>query len=236
MPPPPKKKRRQNIKPKGTGTLARKKQNRTSAEHNRTRMVKEKTNLAHITKAIVQEGGTVPDVGMILGCAAMDGEKWLAELKAKGLSVAEFMEVAKTRADIDLIRVAVKAATGYGYEEESQEFNPEQADPDGGVEFKPGKKTIKKRHQSADTGLLKFLLSSRMPDYFMDRKEIKIDKRVVEVKADAEAEIRSFASGLLKAFGEPIEAEFVEKETEPGVSSEHCEYLPDDYGSTHADR
>ncbi len=182
---------------------------RTSTSHNRTRKVKETTNLALITKAIVREGGTIADVGVILGCAAAGSEEWLAELKTQGLSVAEFMEVAKTRADIDLIRVAVKAATGYGYEEESQEFAPEQVDPDGGVEYVPGKKTIKKRHQSADTTLLKFLLSSRMPEYFMERKEIKIDKRVVEIRKDARAEITGFCSGLIKTLGgDVIEAEF----------------------------
>jgi hypothetical protein len=185
---------------------------RSSAKHNRTRKVKEETNLAHITKAIVREGGTVADVGIILGTAAAGGEQWLAELKAQGLSVAEFMEVAKTRADIDLIRVAVKAATGYGYEEESQEYMP-VLDGEGGVEYVAGKKTIKKRHQSADTTLLKFLLSSRMPEFFMERKEIKIDKRVVELKADAESEIRSFTAGLAKSIGcEIIEAEFVKTE------------------------
>ncbi len=213
-PPKPKRKGPQKNKPK---RLPQKK--RTSAKHNRTRKVKEETNLAHITKAIVREGGTIADVGVILGCAAAGGGEWLAELKAQGLSVAEFMEVAKTRADIDLIRVAVKAATGYGYEEESQEFIPvynqaegESAEATG--KYEPGKKTIKKRHQSADTTLLKFLLSSRMPEYFMERKEIKIDKRVVEIRADARAEITGFCSGLLKSLGgEVIEAEFVERET-----------------------
>ncbi len=207
-PPKPKRKGPQKNKPR---RLPQKK--RTSASHNRTRKVKEATNLALITKAIVREGGTIADVGVILGCAAASGEDWLAELKAKGLSVAEFMEAAKTRADIDLIRVAVKAATGYRYEEESQEFSP-VLDGDDGVEHVPGKKTIKKRHQSADTTLLKFLLSSRMPEYFMERREIKIDKRVVEIREDARAEITGFCSGLLKAIGdEVIEAEFVEKET-----------------------
>ena len=206
-------------KPKRTGPQKNKprrlpQKKRTSAAHNRTRKVKEATNLALITKAIVREGGTIADVGAILGCAAASGEDWLAKLKAKGLSVAEFMEAAKTRADIDLIRVAVKAATGYGYEEESDESAPEYTEdgkPTG--TYLPGKKTIKKRHQSADTTLLKFLLSSRMPEYFMERKEIKIDKRVVEIREDARAEITGFCSGLLKAIdGEVIEAEFADRE------------------------
>ena len=205
-------------KPKRTGPQKNKprrlpQKKRTSASHNRTRKIKEATNLALITKAIVREGGTIADVGVILGCAEHGAEDWLTELKAKGLSIAEFMEVAKTRADIDLIRVAVKAATGYGYEEESQDLMP-AVDVDGDPTglFVLSKKTIKKRHQSADTALLKFLLSSRMPEYFMERKEIKIDKRVVEIREDARAEITGFCSGLLKAIGgEVIEAEFVDR-------------------------
>ena len=207
-PPKPKRKGPQKNKPRRLPQKPR-----TSAAHNRTRKVKEATNLALITKAIVREGGTIADIGVILGCAAAGGEDWLAELKAKGLSIAEFMEAAKTRADIDLIRVAVKAATGYGYEEESNESAPEYAKggkPTG--QYLPSKKTVKKRHQSADTTLLKFLLSSRMPEYFMERKEIKIDKRVVEIREDARAEITGFCSGLLKAIGsEVIDAEFVER-------------------------
>jgi len=204
------KKRRRTTKPKGTGTLAQKK--RSSAKHNKTRPVKAKTTLAHITNAIVREGGTVPDIGVILGCESSEGSsEWVDRLKAEGLTLAEFLEVAKQRADIELVRIATKTALGYEYEEEKQESIPEvdkTGQPTG--RQTPGKKTVTKKRER-DTTLLKFLLTSRMPEYFMDRKEIKIDKRVVEIKADAEAEIRGFAHGLLKAFGEPVEAEFVEK-------------------------
>lgn len=204
------KKRKRTTKPKGTGTLAQKK--RTSANHNKTRPIKERTTLAHITNAIIREGGTVPDIGVILGCESSEGSsEWLDRLKTEGLSLAEFLEVAKQRADIELVRIATKTALGYEYEEETQESMPEYNESGQLTgKYLPGKKKIVKKRER-DTMLLKFLLTSRMPEYFMDRKEIKIDKRVVEIKADAEAEIRSFASGLLKAFGEPIEAEFVEK-------------------------
>lgn len=206
-----KKRRKRTIKPKGTGELAQRK--RSSVEHNRTRKIGEKTNLAHITKAIIREGGTVPDIGVILGCAASEGSsEWVERLKVEGLSLAEFLEVAKQRADIELIRVATKAALGYTYEEEKQEMIPE-IDEEGEAtgKYLLGKKTVTTKRER-DSGLHKFLLTSRMPDYFSDVKHIKIDKRVVEIKADAEAEIRGFASGLLKALGgeEVIEAEFVE--------------------------
>ena len=210
--PKPKKKRKQ-VRTKGPGTLAQKK--RSSAKHNQTRKIKEETNLAHITKAIVREGGTVADVGIILGCAASEGSgEWVARLKAEGLTLAEFLEVAKQRADIELIRIATKVALGYEYEEEKQESMPEcdeSGKPTG--KYIPGKKTVNVKRER-DTTMLKFLLTCRMPQWFMERKEIKIDKRVVEIREDARAEITGFCSGLLKAIGgDVIEAEFVDRET-----------------------
>lgn len=206
------KKRKRTIKPKGTGTLAQRK--RSSAKHNRTRPIKEKTTLAHITNAIVREGGTVPDIGVILGCESSEGSnEWLDRLKKENLSVGEFLEVAKQRADIELIRVATKAALGYTYKEEKQEMEPE-IDEHGKAtgKFIPGKKTVTTKRER-DSGMHKTLLMSRMPEYFMDRKEIKIDKRVVsELHSDAKAEIRGWCSGLIKSLGgDVIEAEFVEK-------------------------
>jgi hypothetical protein len=186
---------------------------RSSALKNRTRVSKETVNLAHITKAIVREGGTVPDVGMILACQDIEGgEQWLEELKERNLTVDEFLEEAKQRVDIDLIRVAVKAATGYSWIDEEEELEP-VLDPitgEPGGKFRVVKKRRKPRKQAADTPLLKFLLMSRMPEYFKDTKTLEINKRVVEIKADAEGEIRNLCKGLLEAFGDPIEAEFVD--------------------------
>jgi hypothetical protein len=199
-------------KPKKPKKPKLKQKKRPSARQNRTRKRKETTNLAHITKAIITEGGTVPDVGVVLGCQQMEGgQEWLDALNAEGLSITEFMQAAKQRADIELIRAAVRAATGYEYEEESNESTPEY-DKQGELtgKYLPGKKKVTRKRQSGDAGLLKFLLMSRMPDFFNDTRHIEINKRVVELKADAEAEIKGFAAGLLKAFGEPVDAEFVE--------------------------
>lgn len=207
-----KKPKKKQVRTKGPGTLAQKK--RTSASHNRTRKVKEETNLANITKAIIREGGTIPDIGVILGCAAIEGgEDWLTKLKTKNLSIEEFLEAAKNRADIELIRVAIKAAAGYSWVDTEEDLEPvvnEEGKETG--KFAVVKKRRKPKHQSSDTGLLKFILTSRMPEYFQDVKHIKIDKRtVVEMKDNAEQEIRGFASGLLKALGEEvIEVEFTE--------------------------
>lgn len=186
---------------------------RSSAKHNKNRLVKETTNLAHITKAIVSEGGTVPDVGVILGCQETEaGREWLERLKAENLHIDEFLKLAKQRADVELVRVATKAALGYTYTEEKEEFEPE-IDSDG---KQTGKYVLGKRNvttkRERDSMLLKFLITSRMPEYFTETRRLEIDKRVVEIKTDAEAEIRSFTSGLLKAFGEDvIDTEFVER-------------------------
>ena len=200
-------------KPNKPKRLPQKKRSKKSK--NGARKVKETTNLALITKAIIHEGGTVPDIGVILGCAELCGDDWLTELKTQNLSVAEFLEIAKTRADIDLIRVAVKAATGYSWVDTEEELEPElDAEGKETGEFKVVKKRKKPKHQSANSTMLLRLLSSRMPEYFMERKEIKIDKRVVEIREDARAEITGFCSGLLKSLsGEVIEAEFTERET-----------------------
>lgn len=205
----PGKKRGPKPKPNRPKLPAKKRQ---SAKQNKNRKVEETTNLAHITKAIVREGGTVPDIGVILGCAASEGSgEWLDRLKAEGLSLAEFLEIAKQRADIELVRIATKTALGYEYKEEKQETTAEydeMGQPTG--KFLPGKKTITKKRER-DTGLLKFLLTSRMPEYFRETKHIEINKRVVEIKADARDEIRGFCAGVLKAFDDGvIDAEFVE--------------------------
>ena len=181
---------------------------RSSALKNRTRVNKDVTNLAHITKAIVREGGTVPDVAMILACQEIEnGEQWLEELKEQDLSIEEFLQVAKNRVDIDLIRAAVKASTGYSYEEETDTFITGDDET-----LILDKRSVKKKKQSADTALLWNILRSRMPDYFNDTKHIEINKRVVEVKEEAQAEIRGLCKGLLESLGETVEAEFVDRE------------------------
>ena len=111
-----------------------------------------------------------------------------------------------------LVRIATKVALGYEYEEEKQESMPEydeSGQPTG--KYILGKKTINIKRER-DTALLKFLLACRMPEYFMERKEIKIDKRVVELREDARAEITEFCSGLLKAIGGNVsDVEFVDR-------------------------
>jgi len=177
-----------------------------------------RTNLATIARSALMNGGTIVDVGIILGCQGVKGsEEWLESLKAEGLTVEEFIEAAKKHADVELIQAAARAALGYEYEETTLTSNAVYADRDPKTSeavcsgYAPARKKIVKRRVPENSALLWHLLHSRMPEYFTDTKRIEIDKRVVEIKADAEAEIRSFASGLLKAFGEPVDAEFVEK-------------------------
>jgi len=173
--------------------------------------INDTTDLTVVAKAMIHEGGTVADVGVILACQqAEGGEEWLAGLKAQGLSIEEFIQAAKQRADIELVRVAARTALGYTYEEGSQEFMPEmdeEGEPTG--KFIPGKKKVLEKHVR-DTALLWNLMKSRMPEFFSDVKHLEISKRTVELKMDAESEIKGFAAGLLKAFDEPIDVEFEE--------------------------
>ena len=169
------------------------------------------TDLTVLAKTMIHEGGSVVDVGLILACQQTEGgEEWLAELKKQGLSIGEFLTAATQRADIELIRVAARTALGYTYEEGSQEFLPEvdeEGKPTG--KYAPGKKKVMKKHVR-DTALLWNLMKSRMPEFFSETKRIEISRRSIEIKGDAEAEIRSFAGRLLTAMAEEQTTEFVE--------------------------
>lgn len=173
--------------------------------------VKDTTDLTVVAKTMIHEGGSVVDVGLILACQqAEGGEEWLAGLKKQGLSIGEFLTAATQRADIELIRVAARTALGYTYEEGSQEFLPTQVDPDGGIEYVPGKKKVTKKHVR-DTALLWNLMKSRMPEWFNETQRIEINRTNIELKGTAEAEIQGFVGRLLTAFDEPVDAEFVER-------------------------
>lgn len=68
----------------------------------------------------------------------------------------------------------------------------------------------KKKHSKRNDQLLKFLLSNRLPEYFSDTKKIEINKKSIEIKADTEEQIKSFAGKLIDSLKEDhiIEAEF----------------------------
>ena len=106
---------------------------------------------------------------------------------------------------------AIKAAIGYDYEETEERISkvPKRGTDDKVIitDVITGI-TKRKKHAKKSDALLKFLLMNRLPKYFSDTKRVEINKKVIEIKGNTEAEIRTFAGRLLEA----IDSEFIEAE------------------------
>lgn len=153
----------------------------------------------------------VSDIGLVLATLGKEDPKALEALKGSVKDVDEFLSLAARRADISLVVAAVRAATGYTYEETEQTFRRvPRTGSHGEVEITevPAERKVKTRIMKPNDALLKFLLVNRLPQYFSDSKKIEINKKSIEIKGITEAEIRKFAGDLVKVIDcEVIEAE-----------------------------
>ena len=173
---------------------------------------KKETEEKHLTRLIteiIKENPSLADVGTIVGCLGEGSVKELEELKKNCTSIDDFLEVARQRADVALVVAAVKAALGYDYEETEEKISRVPRNGTDGqiiiTEVITG--VIKrKKHAKKSDALLKFLRLNRLPEYFSDTKKVEINKKVIEIKGNTEAEIKLFAGKLLDI----IETEFVE--------------------------
>lgn len=165
-----------------------------------------KKQLAVVVKDFIEQGSDVADIGVIIGCLGKDSSKWLDNLKKECTSVGEFIEMARTRADIALVAAAVEAAVGYDYLEEDVEyFKCVQGNDVNGkprIVEKEGKRKVKKRHAKKNDALLKFILKNRLPEFFSDTQRIEINKKSIEIKEITAAEIKKFAGKLLDTIQE----------------------------------
>ena len=174
----------------------------------------EDKQLAVIIKDLVKADIDISDVGTIIACLKGD-VKSLKELKDECSSIDEFLDLASKKANIALVTAAIEAAIGYDYVETEQLIRKvPHYDEHGKVEIReiPADLKIKTKHAKKNDQLLKFILSNRLPEYFNDTKRVEINKKTIEIKANTEQEIRSFAGRLLDAFKDEkiIEAEIVE--------------------------
>ncbi len=176
----------------------------------------EDKQLAVIIKDLVKSDIDISDVGTIIACLKGD-VKSLKELKDECSSIDEFLELASKKANIALVTAAIEAAIGYDYIETEQLIRkvPHYGE-NGKLEIRevPADLKIKTKHAKKNDQLLKFILSNRLPEYFNDTKRVEINKKTIEIKANTEQEIRSFAGRLLDAFKDEkiIEVEIVETE------------------------
>ena len=140
---------------------------------------------------------------MVLGALGEDSLNWLKDLKAECTTVDEFIEIARQRADIALIVQAVKCALGYEYKEEDKTYRNilNHRDETGAPVMKEvveGRK-VKTKRALPNEALLRFLLKCRLPEYFIDVQKVEINTKVIEIKGNAEKEIREFGRKLLES-------------------------------------
>jgi hypothetical protein len=173
-----------------------------------TKQVTQQKQLAVIVKDLVEANPNISDVGAILACLKND-VKTLVEIKNESKDIDEFLDLAAKRANVMLVTAAIEAALGYDYEETEQLIRKmPHYDENGIIEIREieGDLKVKKKHAKKDNQLLKFILANRLPEYFSDTRKVEINKKSIEIKANTEAEIRSFAGKLLDI----IDTEFVE--------------------------
>ena len=160
-------------------------------------------------KDLLQNNQNIADVGVILGSLGNDTTRWLDNLKRECTSIEEFLEVARQRADIELIAAAVREAMGYEYKEVDTELRkvPDGYDKKNQPKFKyvEGNKKSKKRKYRGDNALLKFILKNRLPEYFSETQKIEINKKTIEIKEVAAREIEEFGRKLLESVSEKEE-------------------------------
>jgi len=176
-------------------------------------------NLLPVIQNLAAEQRSLADIGMLLGYAGKNPEKWIRYLKSKYPEVADALTAGARMADVKLIVTAFDAATGYDVEEEIIDYKnlPErkvdgQTIPATTVEL--GKK-VKIKHILPDTTLLFKLLCNRLPEYFSDTKKVEIDKRSVDMEIDMNKEIASFAGKLMEAAQYRKKVESKEVENKP---------------------
>lgn len=156
-----------------------------------------------VAKDLLQNNQSVADIGTIVGALGEDSLRWLKDLKAECATVDEFIEIATKRADIALIVAAVKCALGYEYQETDQNFLrvPAGYDEAGKPLMRevPSNKKVKTKRALPNEALLRFILKCRLPEYFQDTQRIEINKKVIEIKGDAEKQIRELSRSLLES-------------------------------------
>ena len=159
--------------------------------------------LTVVVKDLLENNQNISDIGVIIGVLGEDSLKWLEGLKNECSTTEEFIELAKQRADISLIAAAVKAAMGYSYEEIDQNYIrvPAGYDEAGIPKMRDavGSRKVKTKRALPNEALLRFILKCRLPEYFTDTQRVEINKKVIEIKGDAEKEIREFGRKLLES-------------------------------------
>lgn len=113
-------------------------------------------------------------IGLILGYAGKNPEKWLKKLQQQYPDVKTAYEAGVNIADTHLVSTAMQVACGYKFEEEVIKYilTPDGMDENHRPKLKsvPVERKINKKYQHPDNQMLKFLLINRLPEFFMNQR------------------------------------------------------------------
>lgn len=172
-------------------------------------------SLLPVIQNLATLGKSEADIGMIIGYTGRKPGKFLEQLKKDCPDVVIALEVGRRLADTELVTTAFEAAVGYDYTEETKDFKIVRTyDEETGDLISEDKVLMKhkkmKKHQRPDSAILRMLLVSRLPDYFIDSKKVTLTQ---VMDADpTEDEIRRFAGKLMELVNptKVIEAEIID--------------------------
>lgn len=172
-------------------------------------------SLLPVIQNLASLGKSEADIGVIIGYAGRKPGKFLEQLKKDCPDVAIALEVGRRLADTELVTTAFEAAVGYDYTEETKDFkyvdvrNEETGEVIGRTKVLVKVKNSKK-HQRPDSAILRMLLISRLPDYFIDSKKVTLTQ--IMDTDPTEDEIRRFAGKLMELVNptKVIEAEIID--------------------------
>lgn len=174
--------------------------------------------LLPVIQNLMAEGRSLADIGLMIGYAGQSPKSWMSWLKNTHPEVSDALDAGRKMADTKLVVTAFDVATGYDVEEVDIEYINNPVIDSGGVRNKYIEKSrkTKTKHIKPDPTLLFKLMCNRLPEYFNDTKQVEINKRSLDIKANVTAEIEGFAGKLIDMANrrKKIESKEVNPETE----------------------
>lgn len=174
-------------------------------------------SLLPIIQNLAALGKSEADVGMLIGYTGRKPGKFIEQLKEQFPDVAIALEVGRRLADTELVTTAFETAIGYKYIEKVKTFKYVDVRDEETGEVIGRTKVLDKvretpRHIKPDSAILRMLLISRLPDYFIDSKKVTLTQ--IMDTDPTEDEIRRFAGKLMELVRptKVIEAEIVDSE------------------------
>lgn len=166
------------------------------------------TKMLPIIRNLTSLGLNEAEIGLIFGYSGKDPRQWLNNIKKVHPEIVEPWKMGKKAALMEAVGTLWLESTGYDYDEIHEESslrvdregNP-VLDENGKKQYDIVKKKKVTKHARPDPSLLKYLLSTQLPQYFKETKDININSKHLSLEAKAQMnkeEIEEFAGKLLE--------------------------------------